>query len=242
MYVFISDNSPSRHIHIALFYTHLAKSINKKSALERKFETQNYLEEIGIPYIEHLPTIEEEEETKIRTGDQIAKRILILTYLSYIGEVEEDKPSVVTFLKNEGLWDAASPGEKGLFLQSEDFEEQIKINLSWKSECILIMLWAIKKIEIIELPTEHVEVPDIIEYLPDFMANTSEFVNNAQTRTKSEFLDQSDLIYRLHWATRNNESATKDKLNSSVVMERHYAINWMTNYENLEWDEITTDT
>jgi hypothetical protein len=27
-----------------------------------------------------------------------------------------------------------------------------------------------------------------------------------------------------------------------IVQERHYAINWITGYGGLPWDEVTTDT
>jgi hypothetical protein len=48
------------------------------------------------------------------------------------------------------------------------------------------------------------------------------------------------------WATRQNQIDDKTqigKLNADVVAERHCAINWLTNYDNIEnWDDITTDT
>src|SRR5688500_9660503 len=57
-----------------------------------------------------------------------------------------------------------------------------------------------------------------------------------------EYTDVSDLTYRLHWATRHSELnnlKTLD-LNSSIIQERHYAINWVTYYEG-NWDDITTE-
>ena len=29
---------------------------------------------------------------------------------------------------------------------------------------------------------------------------------------------------------------------SGVVMERHYALNWLIGYSDQEWDDVTTDT
>ncbi|WP_079688608.1 DUF4272 domain-containing protein [Ohtaekwangia koreensis] len=31
-------------------------------------------------------------------------------------------------------------------------------------------------------------------------------------------------------------------LNSSVVFERHYSLNWLIRYMNQDWDKVTTDT
>ena len=73
--------------------------MKSKTAIERKLETERYLKELEIPYIDHLPTIEEENETQIRTADSISKRILILTYLCYVGEEEDGKEEVIKFLK-----------------------------------------------------------------------------------------------------------------------------------------------
>ncbi|MEL7122122.1 MAG: DUF4272 domain-containing protein [Bacteroidota bacterium] len=220
------------------------KWMSKKSALDRKIQTENYLKELGIPFIDHLPMIEEEEETKIRTPQEIAKRALVLTYLCYIGEVEEEKPEVVQFLKDEYLWSAVSPLEKELFRVDLELTPQERINISWRSECIWVLLWTIKKIDRLELPIEEVQVSEMLELLPEFMKNTTEFINTAVVREKSEIMDQSDLIYRLHWAARNDylHQTNTSGLNPSIVEERHYAINWITNYEGLEWDDITTDT
>ncbi|MEZ5055403.1 MAG: DUF4272 domain-containing protein [Saprospiraceae bacterium] len=218
--------------------------MNSKTAIERKLETEKYLKELKIPYIDHLPTIEEESETLIRTAESISKRILILTYLCYVGEEEDGKEEVVKFLKKYDLWEETSPNEKELLISKKELTNQDRINISWKSECIWLLLWVIGKFEKLELPIQEASIPEILEYIPEFMTNPSNFIKTAKLRNKSEIMDASDLNYRLHWATRNAELNNEDstKLNPSVVMERHYAINWVTNYEGLEWDKITTDT
>ena len=218
--------------------------MNSKSAIERKFETEKYLKELKIPYIDHLPTIEEENETQIRTAESISKRILILTYLCYVGEEEDGKEEIIKFLKEHGLWEETSPKEKELLISETELTNQDRINISWKSECIWLLLWIINKFERLDLPIREASIPEILEYIPEFMTNPDNFIKTAKLRNKSEIMDASDLIYRLHWATRNAELDSEDStiLNSSVVIERHYAINWATNYEGLEWDEITTDT
>jgi len=33
-----------------------------------------------------------------------------------------------------------------------------------------------------------------------------------------------------------------EDLDPDVVSERHYALNWLTNYRYQEWDQVTTDT
>ncbi|SNR79511.1 protein of unknown function [Maribacter sedimenticola] len=214
-----------------------------KTAEQRKIETEKLLKSLNIPFINHLPQIEEENEAKIRKPQEIAERALILTYLSYISEVPEEKENVIDFLKSHTLWDKVSPDEKQLF-QKEKLTNQEMINISWRSEAIWILLWTINKVERIELPIEQVEIEEIISKLPDFLEDPKEFIDSSIIRPTSEILDFSDLTYRLHWATRNSDLDGKEmptNLNSSIAFERHYAINWITFYAD-EWDEITTDT
>lgn len=211
------------------------------TAIERKKQSEKILTKNKIPFIDHLPMIEEEDEVKIRPADEIAKRILILVYLSYVGEVPKDKQVVIDFLKAENLWESASEEEQRLF--NKTMNDQERANVSWRSESIWLLLWCINKVDKLDLPYECVKVQDVVKYLPPFMTSPKEFINTVSTRKKSELLDAADLLYRLHWATRQAQltKTNTTKLNPSVVYERHYAINWVTFYAE-NWDDVTTDT
>ena len=216
---------------------------NPKTAEQRKKQTEKYLKSLNIPFIDHLPLIEEENEVKIRTAQEIAIRILVLVYLAYVSEVPDERENVIDFLKTNSLWDKVSPDEKELF-QKEELTDQETANISWRSEGVWLLLWTINKVDKLELPTEQVEIPEIVSRLPEFLTDPTEFIKNANVRPTTEILDQSDLIYRLHWATRNanlNNQPMPANLDLSIIMERHYAINWVTFYSD-EWDEISTDT
>jgi hypothetical protein len=217
------------------------KSFQPRTAIQRKLETEKYLKSIGIQINEHLPLIEEEHEVQIRTAQEITKRILILTYLNYFKDVPESKKNVIEFLKSQQLWNSVSDTEHKYF--DNELSEQDEINISWRTEAIWLLLWTIRKVENLELPKEQVIVDEILDKLPDFMSDCNEFIEQSEIRTKSEILDISDLIYRLHWATRENELKRRKPLlvDSSIVEERHYAINWVTYHED-NWDDITTDT
>lgn len=216
---------------------------NYKTAEQRKKQTEKYLKSLNIPFIDHLPLIEEENEVKIRTAQEIAERILILVYLAYVSEVPDERENVIEFLETNLLWDKVSPDEKELF-QKEELTDQETTNISWRSEGVWLLLWTINKVDKLELPTEQVEIPKIVSLLPEFLTDPTEFIKNAIVRPTTEILDQSDLVYRLHWATRNadlNNQPMPANLDLSIIMERHYAINWVTFYAD-EWDEISTDT
>jgi Domain of unknown function (DUF4272) len=220
------------------------------TAQERKFKSERLLKNLSINFNPTLPFIEEEHLTVIRDAKDIAKRILILTYLNVLREEEkgEDddvdmKEAIIGYLKSENLWTDVSKQEKELFLK-EKLTDQDKINISWRSEAIFVMLWSIDKIEILGLPIEQCDVEKMLDLLPDFFESNDEFISSASIRSKSDIMDKSDLIYRVHWVTRQEEiDGLRDStiFDSSMVHEWHYAINWITCYED-NWDDITTDT
>lgn len=214
-----------------------------KSAHQRKKETERHLNKLNIPYIDHLPLTEEESDIKIRPAKEIAERILILTYLNYVSEVPEEREKVVNFLQTNLLWDSVSPDEKDLF-EKPELTQQEEVNISWRSEAIWLLLWTIGKVEKLQLPIEQVEVSEIVSNLPEFLSDPKDFIKNVAIRPTTEILDILDLTYRLHWAARDANLKRKPipaNLSLSIIMERHYAINWVTFYAD-EWDEITTDT
>lgn len=212
------------------------------STLKLKNQTEILLKSLGIPFFDHIPLIEKEQKSEIRSPQDIAKRILILTYLCYISNVEEDKFEIIEFLKKENLWASVTDDERELFLK-EKLTEKERIKLSWRSEGIWLLLFTINKIEKLELPQEEIEMASIFKEIPDFMTGTKEFIKSAMIRSVPEILDLWDLIYRVHWAIRNVElnNLTALDLDPSIVFERHHAINWVIN-PALNWDEITTDT
>ena len=216
---------------------------NPKTAEQRKKETEKLLRSLNIPYIDHLPLVEEENEVRIRTAQEIAERILIIVYLAYISEVPDERENVIDFLKANSLWDKVSADEKELY-QKEELTDQEIVNISWRSESVWLLLWTINKVDKLELPTQQVIINEIVSRLPKFLTDPKEFIETAIIRPTTEILDISDLTYRLHWAARNadlNGQTTPANLSLSIIMERHYAINWVTYYAD-EWDEVTTDT
>ncbi len=197
---------------------------------------------MGIPVNNALPVIEEENEPKTRSSSDIAKRILILTYLGVYAE-GGDKKEIIGYLKSQQLWDAVSEDENKLFLKNK-LNTKEKINVSWRSEAMYILLWAIKKLEIPVLPVEQCSITAMLDLLPPYLEPTKKFIDDATLRTTEEILDKSDLIYRIHWAARQadiDEIESPADMDTGILQEWHYAINWITYYEE-NWDDITTDT
>ncbi|NII84187.1 MULTISPECIES: DUF4272 domain-containing protein [unclassified Pedobacter] len=209
------------------------------TAQQRKNQTEIILKENNIPINPYLPLIEEENEAVIRSAADIAKRILILAYLCTSIE-SDDKEDIITYLKAENLWEYVSIKEKELF-NKVLLSEKEAMNLSWRAECINVLLWSINKIDNLGLPID--EASGTINLIPGYMEPSEEFVNGAVIRDTAEILDASDLIYRIHWAIKQAriDNTEIPNINPDVVQEWHQAINWITFYED-RWDDITTDT
>ena len=108
-------------------------------------------------------------------------------------------------------------------------------------------MWAIKIVDTLGFPNQLCDLNDIpLDKYPIAKGkDPNDFINNiTDIRSKKEILDINDLYYRLDWtcvdARLNNKQLTK--INSGVVYERHYALNWLVKYMNQAWDDITTDT
>ncbi len=228
---------------MALFNFLKNKGNKPKTAAQRKAETEAYLKKLNIPFLPHLPLLEEESEFKIRTAQEIAERILVLTYLCYFGEVQEERDEIIDFLKGNKLWGAVSPEEKVLFKKPKLTNREL-IDISWRVEAIWLLLWVIQKVDALQLPVEQVTISEMLLLLPELYASPVSFIEDATVRLVTEILDMLDITYRLHWAARDaslNKRPIPGNISLSIVTERHYAANWVTYYAD-EWDDITTDT
>lgn len=100
------------------------------TAIERKSQTERLLKSLNIPFIDHLPLIEEETDVRILKPQEIAKRILVLTYLNYVSEEPEDRVNVIDFLKEHKLWDSVSHDEKELYTKDLTDQETFSVTVT----------------------------------------------------------------------------------------------------------------
>ena len=205
----------------------------------RKDKNEQLLKSLDVPVNPNLPEIE--DPPRLRTSQNIARRAVVLYAVVLVGyKLDKDATG---WLKREGLWDYASKKEKDL-LESRNRSEQDLRDATWRIEALLTLLWALEKIDKLELPRDQAD-GDIIEHiLPKQGESTAKFINQATLRSKTELLDATDLIYRIHWAVveaQEKKSPIPGNFDSDVVYERHYALNWLA-YNAEDWDNIHTDT
>jgi hypothetical protein len=207
------------------------------TAQERKENSERILSTLGISLRDDLPPIEEESAIELRSGQNIAQRILILTYLNCVAHDPSLQQEVMIFLIREKLWEHATERERELFHKTQLNEEELT-EILWRVESIWLLLWSIKKVEVLTIPREEVNLDAIFPLLPGFFESTDDFIQSASVRTVSEILDQADFYFRLNWALRQaeKEGSPIATINPSVAYERYFSTNWITR-ARLRWDE-----
>ena len=208
------------------------------TARERKENTEQIFVSRGLaPLRDILPPMEEDEQITIRSGEDIARRVLVLSYLNCVALQPELSERIIRFLSEKSLWQIASEREQELFGQAS-FSVEDQEYVAWRNESIWVMLWALSKIDELEFPTEPVDASKTIQIIPAFFEDTDSFVATAVTRSKSEIMQQADLYFRLCWAVRENERDESGTLpfDAGVAFERHFAIEWIKQVRS-EWED-----
>lgn len=219
-------------------------------AVERKARSEQQLAALGIPYNVNLPARAGEEDTKIRTKEEVAKRAAALCLAALKGEClgsgESTADTAALVQEVIDKYDAStffSPDEKA-FLAQDGADQQEIIRFSWGYEGYHVMLWALGYVEELGAPTELCNVSKDVGYLQQ-KDSFAAFLADAALRSKSEILDEADLIYRYNWVCVNSRikgEAPPAGLSHGVAYERHRALNWLTCYLDQAWDEVRTDT
>jgi len=218
----------------------MTNEFNNMEQQERKKRSEEIILSESININPYLPYIESSQEVKIRGTEEVALRALCLIVVAVKAEgLEQDIIDEIVDMYQ--LKEHFTPDETS-FINSSSISEHDKIQKIWRYESAWTLLWALGYVE-------SLGTPDIIcdaGYACSLMKERTleEFIAESELRSIDKILDQSDLIYRYHWAVVNArlQGQRLQQIDSSVVYERHYALNWLTNYCDQEWDDISTDT
>jgi hypothetical protein len=209
----------------------------------RKQRTINYLKQKSIPVLESLPTIPSSNQVHYRSEEEVATRILAVAAVAVKGELKSSDIPYQVLEKYAIHPDDVSPWELE-FLNNPNPEEQDFTNAIWRYESLNVLLWAAGYIDELYFPSDIVNVATLTEIIRE-CRDFEEFMLHANMRDMDEILDVLDLTYRLHWACVNarvENQPIPENVNPSVVYERHYALNWLINRYNEDWDNTSTPT
>lgn len=209
----------------------------------RRERSLSYLRRHDVPYIEHLPNIDAEADTTRRRAHDVGLRVLCLALISMKG-AGADHDFVLEGALHYDVMQDFSPLERRFLLDKQPTENE-KLQFSWCVEAAHALLWSVQQIDSLTYPAGPCDWNAFWEGF--HRDGRAPFLERLNLREQSVILDEADLIFRLHWASKDadlNGRAQPAKLNRSVVMERHKGLNWLTAPadEPYLWDDVPTDT
>ncbi|OJJ14557.1 hypothetical protein BKI52_42795 [marine bacterium AO1-C] len=231
-------------IQIDSHYFDASKEAATPAQKERKTHNEEILQTHQIKVNQNLPVIADEESVQLRSPQAIAERVALLAVTNIVAFNQMTGEQATDYLKKFNLWDKATPKEVD-FLQNPTDER--KAYETWKCEGIWTLLWALNVVPDLNFPDKLANLNDVppAQYPIGPDKNPNDFIAQiAEARSKAAILNANDLYYRINWACVDARLGGKEisQVNPGVVYERHYALNWLINYRNQPWDEVTCDT
>lgn len=211
---------------------------------QRKTASETLLHKRGIRLNLGLPEIETNEEVRLRSGEEVLRRLIALWALT--GTAAE--PASMRFRDYVLHHDIASwlSAAERAFVLADVRTEQDCLQFSWKRECLFFLAWSAGLVKRIDIPSGPSDLETILQLFPQGTEAPAALQAALQIRSKNLIMDWADLLYRLHWAVRHAALIGKENpasLDGGVVREWHQAVNWMTGYEEEDdWDRVQTDT
>ncbi|MFZ0597163.1 MAG: DUF4272 domain-containing protein [Flavobacterium sp.] len=216
----------------------------EEDQLLRKEKNEQILEEYNIKINRNLPCVESENETTLRTPREIAQRVSALAVVNLVAFNSISEEEATDYLKEYNLWDFTTDVEKEFLANPTDDK---KAQESWKCEGIWVLMWALQKVDTLDFPDEFCDLENIDpdNYPVGQDKDPTIFIDSiVSVRSKSEILDANDLYYRFNWACVDERINGREieGINPGIVYERQYALNWLINYMDQDWDSVSCDT
>lgn len=215
---------------------------HKLTASERKEFTNRFLKSINLEVSDHLPLIEDFNNVRIQDNYDVAYRAVILYGLTAVAYGKRSSLEMIDYFRKYNLLKNVS-SEELEYLNNPEKTEIENARMSWRNEALNVLFWALNKFDLLVFPNSICDFRNY-NFLPNLNEDPSEWIKNSKLRNSEDILNQTDLIYRIHWAVKEarfNGKEVPANINSGVVYERHIALNWLTMYAE-DWDDVTADT
>jgi hypothetical protein len=174
-------------------------------------------------------------EDKIRPAHEVARRTLAL--FAVVGTaLGAPRDETISWLRTEGLWSDLTPHEAA-YLEQTNPPSKARINFGWQSERLIVLLWALGKVQ--ELPDSDTQCDTSVfqSLLPPFAAmSTQVFIAQAALIDEDRLWRQAESHLEEHWRARDarfHERSMPPGIEIEIIQERHHAINWITGYDGL---------
>lgn len=208
---------------------------------ERKNRSLEILKKENIPYIKHLRVLPDDEEIRLQSVEDVAKRAMALNLVARFAD-GESREWFAQKVEQYRLEDAITEQEQ-TFVDDDNPPDYIVILFSQRLEAFWTLAWALQLFDKLWRPDGFCNSEQAHEMLDS--RSPDQFLLDAKLRAKSEIMDKLDLHFRYHWALVNAElygNKPPKHLEPDVIYQRHFALNWLVQLDAENWDEVTTGT
>lgn len=208
--------------------------------LGRRAKNAATVRSLGLPVLDSLPVIEDDEVMEPQAVPGIVRRMLCIAVCAVKAEKAE-RAFIDQLIERYAIREWFSPQELAFLAEGMPADRQLA-KFGWRYECAHVLQWYLGYEPTLRPPHEHCDARVVVRHLVD--QSTEALIDKAIPRSVAEVLDMADLYYRLHWATieLRLKQRRSDKADGEIVMERHYALNWLIRYQDDAWDDVQTDT
>lgn len=187
-----------------------------------------------------------QSQASIKSREEMVQRAVALFTVSVYSEAlltnqASREEALACVNRMEALYGAKaylSPKEKA-YLNNPSPEEQICIQFVWRYEACATLLWAAGITDELPYPSEIVDIP-ILSTIFWEHKGIAKLLAKGFARPDSEILEEVALTRRYDQAcaeARLHGKEMPDSLNSGIVIERLYTLNWITGVnEGTEWE------
>lgn len=215
-----------------------------EDAIKRRHHTKQQLTTLGLTIPDSLPPCLGGDELILRSAQEVAERDLALMITAVQAEYLQDGNALPAQEYAERCpigFSALSPKEDQ-FIHNPQPQEQDIINMLWRYEALVVLHWALNWQP--SLPNAN-EICNVSAVVQEAMKQSEQSIPFVTLRARSDILDMLDLYYCLHWFARDcqlNGKEIPNTIDSGIILERHYALNWLVCFENNDWDDVDTPT
>ncbi len=225
----------------------------------RRQRVRSVLGPYNVPqYDGHIRWMSDDNDVELRTPKDVAMRVVAMHALVCYAR-GQPREEVQAELDRTGAMEFFSPDEAEFFSQSEPDEAE-RQQLIWRLESLWVLMWSLGHIDRLEWPNRQCDVERLHELVFKATEDIDQFVNHATLRSKSEIMDMTEVIVRIHWAIRQayvEELEVPANLNWTepsgmvrvgmcpqvpILMERHRTLNWLICFGDDEWDDVDVPT
>ena len=197
------------------------------------------LKKMNLPYLEHMRTVPINCTCKIKSKDEILKKLLVdftlAVFSIYSDQTDLDLINGIFGKLDKKLNIKSFLTDKEVLLIDDIIEGNMSSkelnNISWILERIPIYLWALG---FIDKPSskEECDINEISKIIFKY-SNYDDFLKKCNLRSEEEILEYSDLICRYHYACRYlriNDKPTNE-FNENILEEQEKALLYISSFD-----------